>query len=186
MGTFAAEGKSTPRRGAECPFSLMPRRCRGISLPPSRRSRDTSLAEGGKAAPEGAAGRCTPRVLVPLRSTAWASPPTEGCKGRVRKTAGGAEPRPYGRARRVRSHIVGRGAVGQQRVYYEARLGDGGGAKREGTKCAVLHGGFCFVRTFRGKTGSHNNCGKRCGNCAKPLAERVRGGCKTLFFVGRW
>ena len=23
------------------------------------------------------AGRCTPRVLVPLRSTAWASPPTE-------------------------------------------------------------------------------------------------------------
>ena len=68
----------------------------------------------------------------------------------------------------------------------EARLGDGGGAKREGTKCAVLHGGFCFVRTFRGKTGSHNNCGKRCGNCAKPLAERVRGGCITLFFVGRW
>ena len=30
------------------------------------------------------AGRCTPRVLVPLRSTAWASPPTDeqrGCGG---------------------------------------------------------------------------------------------------------
>ena len=28
-----------------------------------------------------ASGRCTPRVLVPLRSTAWASPPTEGLSG---------------------------------------------------------------------------------------------------------
>ena len=39
---------------------------------------DTSLTEGGKDAPAGAAGRCTPRVLVPLRSTAWASPRTKG------------------------------------------------------------------------------------------------------------
>ena len=29
-------------------------------------------------------GRCTPRVLVPLRFTAWASPPTEGRKGCLR------------------------------------------------------------------------------------------------------
>ena len=49
MGTFAAEGKSTPRRGAECPFRLMPRRCRGISLPPALRA--TSLAEGGFGVP---------------------------------------------------------------------------------------------------------------------------------------
>ena len=27
------------------------------------------------------AGRCTPRVLVPLRSTAWASPPTDEQRG---------------------------------------------------------------------------------------------------------
>ncbi len=40
-----------------------------------------------RVAPAGAAGRCTPRVLVPLRSTAWASPPTEGCKGCGRATA---------------------------------------------------------------------------------------------------
>ena len=29
----------------------------------------------------GRGGRRIPRVLVPLRSTAWASTPTEGCKG---------------------------------------------------------------------------------------------------------
>ena len=32
-------------------------------------------------APAGAAGRCTPRELVPLRSTAWASLPTRGARG---------------------------------------------------------------------------------------------------------
>ena len=50
-----------------------------------------------RVAPGGAAGRCTPRVLVPLRSTAWASPPTEGCKGcgGIRGDEGIA---PYGRS----------------------------------------------------------------------------------------
>ena len=40
-----------------------------------------SQREGrGCYAPAGAAGRCTPRVLVSLRFTAWASPPTDGFK----------------------------------------------------------------------------------------------------------
>ena len=33
------------------------------------------------------AGRCTPRVLVPLRSTAWASPPTDEQRGCGRTTS---------------------------------------------------------------------------------------------------
>ena len=170
----------------------MPRRCRGISLPPSRRSRDTSLAEGGRSsAPAGAAGRCGHRPLRKVYQSAAV------------KRREGQSPSPTDGATRVRSYNVspsvtakGRDtslaeggefcACGRGERFITARLGDGGGAKREGTKCAVLHGGFCFVRTFRGKTGSHNNGGKRCGNCAKPLAERVRGGCITLFFVGRW
>ena len=41
-----------PRAGARnVPFSLMLRRCRSISLPPSRRCRDTSLTEGGFGVP---------------------------------------------------------------------------------------------------------------------------------------
>ena len=45
----------------------------GQSRPPLRR--------GTRGCGRGMAGRCTPRVLVPLRSTAWASPPTEGLSG---------------------------------------------------------------------------------------------------------
>ena len=51
----------------------MPRRCRGIRG-------DVGIAPYGGELPRHT-GRCTPRVLVPLRSTAWASPPTEGSKG---------------------------------------------------------------------------------------------------------
>ena len=54
------------------------RLCPPVSPSVTAKGRDTSLTEGGKAAPSGAAGRCTPRVLVPLRSTSWASPPTDG------------------------------------------------------------------------------------------------------------
>ena len=51
-----------PRAGARnVPFSLMPRRCRGISLPPSRLRCDTSLAEGGRAAPAGRGGAMHPK-----------------------------------------------------------------------------------------------------------------------------
>ena len=41
------------------------------------------------------AGRCTPRVLVPLRSTAWASPPTKSPAARVYIFRAGRVVRPY-------------------------------------------------------------------------------------------
>ncbi len=45
------------------------------------RTGSSAPTDGHKGCGGKTAGRCTPRVLVPLRSTAWASPPTEGSKG---------------------------------------------------------------------------------------------------------
>ena len=95
FGYFCRRGQKYPAPG------------RGMSLwtiPPSTRSVDTSATlrrttqcEHWAAFTQGRlyaaalprhTGRCTPRVLVPLRSTAWASPPTE-VLSRVRRCDGG-------------------------------------------------------------------------------------------------
>ena len=70
------------------------------SLPPSRRSRDTSLTEGG-----GVFRACGRGGAM------WASPPTDGLSRCSLKTAGGAEPLPYGQVQGVRPCNGRRGVV---------------------------------------------------------------------------
>ena len=81
------------------------------------------------------AGRCTPRVLVPLRSTAWASPPTEGLS-------------------RVRAYN------GRRRVvtppYESSIMGVAAGAGFSLFLCRVLTGMvYCMMELYENEDGSY-------------------------------
>ena len=70
----------TPLRGVRGDVGIAPygRSIEVRSYIGRREGQSPSPTDEQQGCGRGMAGRCTPRVLVPLRSTAWASPPTEG------------------------------------------------------------------------------------------------------------
>ena len=87
-----------------------------------------------------ASGRCTPRVLVPLRSTAWASPPTKSPAARVYIFRADRVVRPYAPPIPPRQK-----RTAPRRFFFAVSYSSSEGTSSSGTSSASTSGSGCSV-----------------------------------------